>query len=714
MRPWKACWIASLFLPLGSSFASQQPSSVLDSHQERKSVADEHYEIGLYFMEQGMSDTARGHFQYALAIDPDHEQVLGQLGRLYYLKGEAPEARGMAELYFTRLLELSPRNLLALLYRAELRMAQGRFEAAESDARAGLAVEPEKEAMLMLQGSALLRLLRFAEAAAVYQKVLALSPKDPLARWNLALATERAGMDRSALPEELQIDYPREDALQSPVRFTNVAHSLGMDVLSRGRPNAWADFDQDGWEDLFAAGIRDPHALFRNNGDGSFTEITKEAGLKDPRGGWSALAADYDNDGDPDLYVTRDGWKGRAANSFYLNDGRARFVDVAPQIGITATADSFTAAYADFDKDGFLDLYVANGVSFRQGFPNVLYRNRGDGRFEDVSVAAGVAGRGSSVGCAWGDYNGDGFPDVYVANYGGDNALYRNRGDGTFEDVTIASKTVGPHYSFVTFFFDYNNDGKLDLFIASWTGDFRTAIRSTVEGRVLDPDRRLALLRNNGDGTFTDVTDEAGLARNCGAMSAAYFDLDNDGYLDIVVGTGGPTMDRYEPDVVFLNRGDGTFADISQSSRLANYGKTHGITGHDFNRDGFIDLYTSVGGQEIGDRQANGFFRNEGTDNHWLSIRLVGTRSNRDGVGAKVTVWTSERLRFQEVAIGGGFGSTNGAPLHFGLGANLEADRVEIQWPSGTRQDFLQIPGDRLIWITEGEEGYRLDAPPDR
>ena len=215
------------------------------------------------------------------------------------------------------------------------------------------------------------------------------------------------------------------------------------------------------------------------------------------------------------------------------------------------------------------------------------------------------------------------------------------------------------------------------------------------------------LYRNNGDGTFDDVTEEAGLARNMGAMSAGYFDLDNDGFLDIVIGNGGPTMDRYEPDVVFRNRGDGTFAEISEGSRLANIGKTHGIAGHDFDRDGDIDLYAAVGGQEIGDRQANAFFENQGTSNHWLTIRLVGTKSNRDAVGAKVTVWTGGLLRFQEVALGTGFGCTNSLPVELGLGSYTEADRVDIVWPSGTSQTLLRVPADQFIWVTEGEEGYR-------
>lgn len=339
----------------------------------------------------------------------------------------------------------------------------------------------------------------------------------------------------------------------------------------------------------------------------------------------------------------------------------------------------------------------------------MLYRNLGDGRFEDVTAAAGVGHPGSSVGSAWGDFDADGFPDLYVTNYGGDNALYRNRGDGTFEDVTIASATVGPRYSFVTFFFDYDNDARLDIFVASWTEDFREVIRSTAEGRVVDPDRRLALLHNDGEGRFTDVTEAAGLARNCGAMSAGFFDLDNDGYLDLVLGTGGPTMDRYEPDVVFHNQGDGTFLDVSQSSGLASYGKTHGITGHDFNGDGFIDLYASVGGQEMGDRQANALFQNGGNDKHWLRVHLEGNPSHPDAVGAKVTVWTGDDLRYQEVAVGGGFGSTNSPWLHFGLGEHTRVDEVDIVWPSGARQSVTEVPADSSIRMREGEEGFTRD-----
>ena len=704
------CLIVTLGVLVGAPPAKQESLSVLDRHEQREKVADEHYRIGLYFMEEGLRTTAIGHLEYCVAINPRHTEAYRHLGYLYYLRGAAPELRSTADYYFSRLLELEPGNLFGRIYRGTVRTALGQFDGAEADARAGLAIEPENEVLLMLLGNALLRQLRFAEAAKVYREAAAQRPDNPWAKWCLALATERSGQELSGLPEKLRIAYPRQDDAPAPARFTNLAPRLGIDTLSRGRGVAWTDFNKDGLYDLFAVGIRDPHTLYRNNGDGTFTDHTDPSGLEDPRGGWAALAADYDNDGDPDLYVTRNGWAGREGNSLYLNDGSGKFLDVAAQIGVDCPADSFTAAYADYDKDGFLDLYVANGVSLRQGSPNVLYRNLGNGRFQDVSLAARVANPGSSVGTTWGDYNGDGYPDLYVTNYGGDNALYRNRGDGTFEDVTIASGTAGPRYSFITFFFDYNNDQRLDLFIASWTQDFAEVIQSRGESGDLDPERRLALLRNNGDGTFTDVTAEAGLARNSGAMSAGYFDLDNDGYLDILVGNGGPTMDRYEPDVGFHNQADGTFLEISRSAGLANIGKTHGIAGHDFDRDGYIDVYTAVGGQEIGDRQANGFFRNQGGKNHWLTIRLVGTESNRDAVGAKVTVWTKGQLRFQEVAIGTGFGCTNSLPLEFGLGAYTEANRVEIVWPAGGKQTLLDVSADQFIVVTEGEEEYRKET----
>lgn len=717
MPPLTRLGLTFFFLALAAPWlTAQEPTGVLTSHPERRARAEEHYRLGVELMERDELEAARGHLDYAVALDPMHQDALARLAYLLYTKGTSPEARGLSHHYLSRMIDLDPRNVFALTYRSQVRTFLGWFSDAEADARAGLALDEGNQGLLLLLGNALLRQLRFEEAGEVYRRALEREPSDLLAQWCQKLATIR-GADPPEKSSNLA--YPPEDRARAPVHFTNVARTLGLDVLNRGRGNAWADFDGDGREDLFCAGIRDPHVLFRGLDEGRFRNVTGASGLGDPRGGWASLAADVDNDGDVDLYVTRDAWSGPGTNSLYLNDGKGRFVDRAVEAGVTADGDSFMAAFADYDKDGLLDVYVANGVSLRQGSPNVLYRNLGNGRFEDVSEAAGVANDGSSVGCAWGDYDGDGDPDLYVANYGGDNALYRNRGDGTFEDVTLASKTVGPRYSFVTFFFDYDNDARLDLFVASWTSDFRTALRSGVEGRVVDPERRLTLLHNDGDGTFRDVTERAGLARNTGTMGAAFFDLDNDGHLDILLGNGGPTMDRYEPDLIFHNRGDGTFLEISRSSGLDNLGKTHGITAHDLDGDGFLDLYASVGGQEIGDRQPNAFYRNEGSvdpqgsqAHHWLRIRLIGTRSSRDAVGTKVTVWTGDELRFQERAIGGGFGSTSSPPLHFGLGRHTGADRVEIVWPSGARQTLVDVPADRSLRVREGEEGYQLEGTP--
>ena len=680
-------------------------SSMLQRQTNLQAVADRHYRMGARFLQQGRVLAAVGHLRYSVAIQPDHVEALRRLGDLYYrFYGAQAGGREAAESFFTKVIELRPRELYSYLYRARIRSGQGEFRAAEADALSGLQIEPDNEALELLLANLLFRQHRFDEAAELYRQIIGDGTDNLEVRWNLLLATEASGEQRPSLPASLQLAYPAADAVDSPVRFTDVAASLGIDKLSRGRAAVWADFDNDGLEDIFCVGIQDLHSLYRNLGDGTFTEVTGSVGLIDPRGGYGALAADFDNDGDQDLYVTRDAWGGPVPNSFYRQEAR-QFLNVAARVGVAGNQDSFTAATADYDGDGDLDLYVANGLSSERGSPNALYRNRGDGTFEEVATTAGVANPGRSVGTAWGDYNNDGHPDLYVANYGSDNTLYRNRGDGSFETVTGVSGTAGPLYSFITFFFDYDNDRLLDLLVVSWTEELSDAIRSSIEGGVIDEQRRLALLRNKGDGSFEDVTVEASLAINSGAMSAAYADLDNDGYLDVIVGNGGPLMDRYEPDRVFRNLGNGRFAEISRSVGLANIGKTHGIVGHDYDRDGDIDFYVGVGGQESGDRQPNAFFRNSGSGNHWLTIRLVGTTSNLDAVGTKVTVWTEDLARYQELSIGGGFGSTNSKELEFGLGGRTAVDRVEITWPAGGQQTLEGVVADQFIVVIEGQPG---------
>ena len=609
---------------------------------------------------------------------------------------------------FEKVLELEPNNLEAMLQLglAEFRLGEAdkaaeRFENIIQNYR-------RHSGAYYYLGVYHLRRGNFEKAVTNFKESLRLKPRDPETLWNLWTAYSKLGGYPADLPEEFKI--VRRDEVTSSARvgktnpyyFTDIAPDLKMDKVDGGRGSAWGDYDNDGDEDIVAVGTYQPHALYRNNGDGTFTDVAEQAGIADPRGGWGSLFADYDNDGYLDLYITRGGWSGAAENTLYHNNGDGTFTDVTHAAGVADPQSSFCAAWADYDNDGYLDLYIADGV-IGDGAANVLYRNNGDGTFTNTAESAGVANTGNSLGTAWGDYDKDGYIDLHVVNFGQSNVLYHNNGDGTFTDVTpTTGMNIPVTDAFVTFFLDVDNDADLDIFISN-SGSFQAFIAGQITGIAPhDADRQL-LYRNNGDGTFTDVTRESGLYHAFGAMGANFGDIDSDGYLDIYLATGAPQMGRLERDALFRNNGDGTFTDATLAFGLGNIGKGHGVTFGDADTDGDVDIYVPVGGAFIGDQWHNLFYQNAGTGNNWLTLKLVGVKSNRDGIGAKVTLQVGDNIIYREVSGGCGFGSTNSLQLEVGLGAHAKVDTLKIVWPSGQVDIHRNLSVNQKLVITEGE-----------
>ncbi len=624
-------------------------------------------------------------FEEVLQQDPTHREAMLQLGLAEFRLGEADNAAQR----FRDIIENYGRHAGAYYYLGVYHLRQGNLEKAIENFNESLKVRPE----------------------------------DLETIWNLSTAQRVGGYADNVLNAFL--DLPTEvqpDAESTPTgenqdeevastaeksnpakakRFMELAPALGLDKVDGGRGSAWGDYDADGDLDIVAVGTYQPHALYRNNGDGTFTNVAKEARLADPRGGWGSLFADYNNDGYPDLYITRGGWSGAADNTLYHNNGDGTFTDVTRRAGVRAPQSSFCAAWADYDNDGYLDLYIANGV-ISDGAANVLYRNNGDGTFTDTAEEAGVAHTGSSLGTAWGDYNKDGHIDLHVVNYAEQNILYQNNGDGTFTNVT--SKTgmdLNITDPFVTFFLDYDNDADLDIFISN-SGAYLSFILSQLKGKASHERDRQVLYRNNGDGTFTDVTEASGLYQAFGAMGANFGDVNGDGNLDIYLATGAPQMGRLERDALFQNNGDGTFTDTTFDLGLGNLGKGHGVTFGDADADGDQDIYVSVGGAFIGDQWPNLFYQNQGPPSNWLTVTPVGVKSNRDGIGARVTVTVGDRKLYREVSGGCGFGSTNSIPLEIGLGDVTQVDRLEIVWPSGQVDTYENLSVNQAFVATEG------------
>ena len=464
----------------------------------------------------------------ALEANPDDTDARIRLG--YFLG--APQQMLVPDLsaskrQFEKVLELEPNNLEAMLQLglAEFRLGEAdkaaeRFENIIQNYR-------RHSGAYYYLGVYHLRHGDPEKAVENFKASLQLKPRDPETLWNLWTAYAKLGGYPADLPEEFKIQIavssrspsavgqepsvaesdtqlPHAESRRFPTadsQFTDIASDLKMDKVDGGRGSAWGDYDNDGDLDIVAVGTYQPHALFRNNGDGTFANTAAQAGIADPRGGWGSLFADYDNDGYLDLYITRGGWSGAAENTLYHNNGDGTFTDVTHTAGVSDPQSSFCAAWADYNNDGYIDLYVADGV-IGDGAANVLYHNNGDGTFTNTADVAGVADTGNSLGTTWGDYDKDGHIDLHVVNYGQSNVLYRNNGDGTFTDVTPTTGMNLPVTdAFVTFFLDVDNDADLDIFISN-SGSFQAFIAGQITGAAPHDSDRQVLYRNNGDGNF--------------------------------------------------------------------------------------------------------------------------------------------------------------------------------------------------------------------
>jgi len=514
---------------------------------------------------------------------------------------------------------------------------------------------------------------------------------------------------------------------QAGITFKHTSAATGRYYYleSYGSGAAFLDYNNDGHLDIYLLnGSRMPgfqpekpptNVLYRNNGDGTFTDVTAIAGVGDTSYSFGCAIADYDNDGDQDIYVTNFG-----PNILYRNNGDGTFTDVTEEAGVGDTLWGTSATFVDYDNDGFLDLYVCNYVDWSvekdkkcyhrgirsycdpaeyPGVPDVLYHNNGDGTFTDVTKSAGVFipwGKGLGVVC--GDYDNDGDQDIYVANDGVQNCLFRNNGDGTFTEVGLFSgvgfnENGKAEAGMGTDFGDYNNDGFLDIIVFNFSLETCT------------------LYRNNGDGTFTDVTILAGLAEptfKTLGFGTNFFDYDNDGYQDIVVANGhvidnidliDPNLSHAQKAQLFRNNGDGTFTEVSSKSgpyfSIPKVGR--GVAFGDYDDDGDIDLLIN------NENQKAALLRNEGGNrNNFILIKTIGTRSNRDGIGARVYVTTGKLTQMDEVRSGSSYCSSNDPRLHFGLGKYKKIDLLKIRWPSGIVEEFRDLQVNQMVVLEEG------------
>jgi hypothetical protein len=555
-------------------------------------------------------------------------------------------------------------------------------------------------------------------AMRMFERILQQKPDHWAARWLLNVAAMTLGEYPAKVPPQHLIALqPFEGGVAFP-RFVDVAAELDL-----SRPATLAggvvadDFDGDGVLDLVttAWGAADPMRFRKGLPDGTFEDRTREAGLAGITGGLNVTHADYDDDGDLDLFVPRGAWMrqhGRWPRSLLQNDGQGRFVDVSFDAGLAQPMlPTQAAAWADYDNDGDLDLYVGNESSDECQAPSNLFRNDG-GKFVDVAAAAGVTNDLPAKGVAWGDYDGDRFPDLYVSNNGHPNRLYHNRRDGTFEDVAVKLGVHVPLMSFSCWWWDYDNDGALDLYVASYY-PFVDPFVAWAAGTPI-PFEPQGLFKGDGKGGFRVVTQQTGLARpNC-TMGSNCGDFDNDGFLDFYLSTGYPGYEGLMPNVAFWNRAGQGFADVTVPAGLGHLQKGHAVSFFDRDMDGDEDVFVSLGGAFPGDGFSDCLFQNPGFGNHWIEVRLEGTRSNRCAIGARIRVDVTEagkpRSIFRWIGPGSSFG---GNPLrqHIGIGRATKVDRLEVYWPtSDLTQSFAGVPAGKRLRVIEGDDELRIDG----
>jgi hypothetical protein len=536
-----------------------------------------------------------------------------------------------------------------------------------------------------------------AEAVRLYTELLSETPDDGGLRWLLNLAHMMRGDYPDGVPTAWRIDpaaFTSEDDLG---RFPDVAPALGLDRLGRLGGVILDDFDGDDDVDVLVSawGLRDQLRYFQNDGDGGFTDRTTEAGLAGIVGGINLIQADIDNDGCLDALVIRGAWsRDGFPNSLLRNRCDGSFDDITYDAGMGQEHPTLSAAWGDFDNDGWIDLFVANESRGPIHHRSQLFRNNGDGTFTDVAPETGAAVVGYNKGATWGDVDDDGRPDLFVSRLGEPNILLRNAGPDSnaiwkFRDVTRDAGVAEPRESFPTWFWDFDNDGRLDLFVSGYgmeLGDVTAEYLGQPHTAQLS-----RLYRNVGDGRFEDVSVERRLDRILFSMGANFGDLDNDGWLDLYMGTGDAFFQAILPNRMFRNDGSRQFREVTASGGFGHLMKGHGIGFADLDNDGDQDVYAQMGGAYSGDIARDVVFENPGHGASWLTLLLEGTTTNRAAIGARVRVVVATPAGSREihrlVSSGGTFGS-NSLRLEIGLGDATAVEALDVRWPGGAAEVF--------------------------
>ncbi len=564
------------------------------------------------------------------------------------------------------------------------------------------------------------------KAIEVYKQLLKIDATDLESRWLLNIAYMTLGEYPDNVPSEYLIPNMGGDTTFQVKPFEDIAGNLGLDKKDMAGGSIAEDFDNDGYLDLLTSGwgISEQIYLYQNKTDGTFANMSGKTGLEEIAGGLNMVQADYDNDGWMDVLVLRGAWKreyGKEPNSLLKNNGDGTFTDVTTKAGILSFHPTQTATWNDFNNDGWVDLFIGNESvpgSIAETHPCEMFINNQDGTFRNISISARMDIVNYVKGVTSGDYDNDGWMDIFLSTMDGERKLFRNLGvvgkEIRFENVTVkAGLNKEQGNTFPAWFWDFNNDGLLDIFACDYTFDKSLGFYAAAEKLGLEvpggsPEKML-LYKNNGDGTFINVATEMGLTTNVFAMGSNFGDIDNDGYLDMYLGSGNPLYQSLVPNKMFKNLDGKKFVEVTASARVGHLQKGHGVSFADMDNDGDQDIHVEMGGAFLGDAYQNSFFLNPGqADNNWICIKLEGKDANRAAIGSRIKVTFKEngvmRRVYRDVNSGGSFGAS---PLRreIGIGKASDIEEIEIQWHGSNEvQTFHNIKPNQFIKITEGDE----------
>ena len=548
------------------------------------------------------------------------------------------------------------------------------------------------------------------KAIEIYTQIYKKFPNDNY-KWLLNLANMTIGEHPNNVPERYRINYPNWNIEQKKIKaFKEVSLKLGIaqDGLSGGV--SIDDFNNDGLLDIFITsyGMSDQSKLYTNTSNG-FIDTTQEAGLTGIVSGLNCIHADYDNDGNIDIFVLRGAWLGEGGNhpnSLLKNNGDETFTDVTKSAGLLSFHPTQTASWADVNNDGYLDLFVGNESNEKQSHPCELYINQKDGSFIEESSNYNLSSiEGFVKGVVFGDINNDKWPDLYISVMGGNNLLFKNN-FGKFENISETAGVQGPNFSFPTWFWDVNNDGFNDILVASYdtrniqnvAGDF---VKELQGEKVLSDKSKLYI--NNGNETFSEQSNAFNIDKSFYAMGSNFGDLDNDGWLDFYIGTGSPEFTSVVPNRMFRNVDGISFEEVTSAGGFGHIQKGHGVSFADLDNDGDQDIYAVLGGAYEGDNYPNVCFENPIFENNWVILNLEGVQSNRSAIGTKLKIdLDNGRTIFYTINTGGSFGA-NSLQAEIGLGQSEMIQTLTIIWPNSDTQIFNNVAVNKKYKLSEGQ-----------